>query len=323
MFGRHPRLPIDVAMGVEPSERQSNDRSQDFVAGLRERLEASYQAATQAAEKSSARSKRRYDKKVRGSVVAVGDRVLVRHVGLRGKHKLANYWEDDVYNVIDQPDPTIPVFTVKKEGKHSKHRILHRNLLLPVNFLPLPVETKTFPNSPQRHHKRNSKPNSISKEPIWPSRTELDSTDTSDSDGAEHLYEVVPDSYLDPLAKPFQPCVSPRRTTGMSDTQLKENITASNSSPTSVLSPDSPTSPNESIKDVEEGQELKDTTELPSPLIANRPRRERNKPKWMRSGQFEIGSYSQQPYCHDHAPLLSKLFDTYDNAFRTMLDKLN
>lgn len=63
----------------------------------------------------------------------VGDRVLVRSVCLRGKHKLADKWEETVHVVV-------PVYTVKPENKDSPHRMLDRDLLLPWGFLPAPEE---------------------------------------------------------------------------------------------------------------------------------------------------------------------------------------
>ena len=60
------------------------------------------------------------------------DRVLVRNVSLRGKQKLADKWEEHPYVIISQPDPTVPVYQVKREGdRYKKVRTLHRNLLLP------------------------------------------------------------------------------------------------------------------------------------------------------------------------------------------------
>ena len=135
MMGRHPRLPIDVAMGIHPE----TDREQtDYVRNLRKRMQYAFDVATRNATRATSSHKRIYDRRIRGSTVHVGDRVLVRNVGIRGKSKLANRWEDVPYTVVDQPDPNIPVFKVLQDGKRSLTRTLHRNLLLPINFLPLP-----------------------------------------------------------------------------------------------------------------------------------------------------------------------------------------
>ena len=97
----------------------------DFIKQQRERLESAYNIATQEGKKSANRHKVLNDGRVRGYTIEVGDHVLVRNVGLRGRNKLANRWEDDVYVVKEQPEIEIH---------------LHRNVLLLVNFLPLPVD---------------------------------------------------------------------------------------------------------------------------------------------------------------------------------------
>ena len=63
-------------------------------------------------------------------------------MGLQGRHKIANRWSEEIYVVVEQPNTDIPVFVVKREGKSQATRTLHRNLLLPVNFLPLPHDLK-------------------------------------------------------------------------------------------------------------------------------------------------------------------------------------
>ena len=131
MFGRHPRLAVDVAMGCIPKEPEV-----DFRKDLKNRLDTAYRLATAQAEKSKVRYKNQYDWRVKGSTVVQGDRVLLKNVGIRGKKKLANAWEDPVYVVVGQQDGNIPVFVRREDGKGAK-KTVHRNLLLPVNFFPL------------------------------------------------------------------------------------------------------------------------------------------------------------------------------------------
>jgi len=63
----------------------------------------------------------------------VGDRVLVANKGERGKRKLADKWEDGVYTVVGA-NPNIHVYKIQDAEGHT--RVVHRNLLLEVNFLP-------------------------------------------------------------------------------------------------------------------------------------------------------------------------------------------
>ncbi|CAI5671417.1 unnamed protein product [Oreochromis niloticus] len=63
-----------------------------------------------------------------------GDRVLVRNVRLRGKHKLSDKWEEEVYVVVHRAGD-LPVYKVKPENSDGPMRTLHRDLLLPCGFL--------------------------------------------------------------------------------------------------------------------------------------------------------------------------------------------
>ncbi len=147
MFGRHPRLPVDLTMGVEFAKSDETTTS-EHIQELKEKLEHAYDIASKESGTAAARQKRHYDKRIRGATVEVGDRVLVKNLGLKGKNKFANKFEADPYVVMQQPDPTIPVFVVQKERGQSKPRVLHRNLLLPINFLPLQPRLR-LPTPPQ------------------------------------------------------------------------------------------------------------------------------------------------------------------------------
>ena len=77
-----------------------------------------------------------------------GDRVLIRENGLKGKHKLADIWDREPYIVKRQPVPDIPVYEVQLENSRKKSKLLHRNMLLPFNGLPVPEELR--PEKPPR-----------------------------------------------------------------------------------------------------------------------------------------------------------------------------
>ncbi|RXN31336.1 Retrovirus-related Pol polyprotein from transposon 412 [Labeo rohita] len=132
MFGRHPRLPVDLAFGL-PVEAPVKSHSQ-YVKDLKDRLRESYEMATRNAAKLAERNKRRFDERVVASPLEEGDRVLVRNVRLRGKHKLADKWEQDVQVVVKKAGD-LPVYTVRPVGKSGPLRTLHRDLLFPCGFL--------------------------------------------------------------------------------------------------------------------------------------------------------------------------------------------
>ena len=83
------------------------------------------------AQKQQARHRGLYNLRCRGATLSVGDLVLVKQTAWKGRHKIQDKWEDREYQVVDQPTPGIPVYTVKcLTGGQTK--VLHRNLLLPL-----------------------------------------------------------------------------------------------------------------------------------------------------------------------------------------------
>ena len=147
MFGRHPNLPIDVAMGITRSSSGST-QPHHYVAELRSRLLRAYMSARKASDAAKIRHKQLRDPRSRAAVLGVGDRVLVRKLAFTGKHKLADRWESDIYVVVEKPNPDIPVYIVQAEsrtgGGRRCRRTLHRNHLLPVGEL-LSLDTVSDP----------------------------------------------------------------------------------------------------------------------------------------------------------------------------------
>ncbi|KAK3715795.1 hypothetical protein QZH41_001223 [Actinostola sp. cb2023] len=135
MFGREPRIPVDVQFGLDPNSSHPTGRdSSKFVENLRKRLNLAYDLATKNAQVASKRNKVRYDAKRREAKLLPGDRVLVRNVTPSGK--LDNKWEKEVYVVDKKPNEDIPVYIIRREDGVGRKRTLHRNLLLPC---PLPL----------------------------------------------------------------------------------------------------------------------------------------------------------------------------------------
>ena len=108
----------------------------EHIKDLQKRLKVTYRVAQDAMKKAASRAKKHYDLHVRGSVAEVGDLVLVKLVGLTGKHKLADKWESEPYKIIRKPDGGIPVYVVQHCDGSGVKRTLHRNMLFPL-ALPL------------------------------------------------------------------------------------------------------------------------------------------------------------------------------------------
>ena len=75
---------------------------------------------------------------LRGAPVDVGDRVLLANKGERRCRKLADSWESHLYTVVEKQENT-HTFKIRN-GETGQVKVVHRNLIMPVNFLPVPTE---------------------------------------------------------------------------------------------------------------------------------------------------------------------------------------
>lgn len=132
MFGREARLPVDLCFG-EATCQDGATHSQ-YVAKLTEELQNAYQLATEAANKTHQRNKKSHDKRVSSQVLNVGDRVFLKNLGLKGKHKLQSRWKLSPFTVIEKL-PNLPVYRVKPEGARGPVKTIHREHLLPIGQL--------------------------------------------------------------------------------------------------------------------------------------------------------------------------------------------
>ncbi|KAJ8377536.1 hypothetical protein AAFF_G00256320 [Aldrovandia affinis] len=100
----------------------------EFVHHLEEDLSEAAQIAQKNAIGEQNRHAKIYNRKVRGMPLAVGDRVLLANRGERGKRKVADRWDSTPFDVVSVRS-TINVYRIKD---------VHRNMLLPVDFLTFP-----------------------------------------------------------------------------------------------------------------------------------------------------------------------------------------
>ena len=131
MFGRHPRLPIDVEFGLPKSNSGDNSSKSRYVQKLRRRLNYAFQKATKVANQQASKYKSSYDKSIKGPQLQEKDLVLVKIVAHKGRHKLQDKWEPEEYVVVEQPIAGTPVYRVEPVTG-GNIRTLHRNLLLPL-----------------------------------------------------------------------------------------------------------------------------------------------------------------------------------------------
>ena len=131
MFGRHPRLPIDVEFGLNKPNCGDNSSKSRYIQKLRRRLNYAFQKASKYSDQQASKYKKSYDKSAKGPQLHENDLVLVKIVAHKERHKLQDRWEPEEYVVIEQPIAGTPVYKVKPVNGDNV-RTLHRNLLLPL-----------------------------------------------------------------------------------------------------------------------------------------------------------------------------------------------
>ena len=104
-----------------------------------EGMHAAYKIAQKNSRKESEKGKRNFDKKgILCTILHAGDRVLVRNLLEKGgPGKLRSYWEDKIYVVNCRISEDSPVYEVRPENGKGRIRVLHRNLLMQCDSLPI------------------------------------------------------------------------------------------------------------------------------------------------------------------------------------------
>ena len=101
LFGRQPRLPIDLVFGIY-SESDKNSNMSDYIKELQVHLQKSYKKAMKRCDKAQAKQKDQFDKKARAMKLDIGDKVLVKNLAIEGKKKLSNFYEEGTSTVVQQ-----------------------------------------------------------------------------------------------------------------------------------------------------------------------------------------------------------------------------
>ena len=133
MFGRHPRLPVDVAFGIHRAGNGVTFSKSKYVDRLQRHLAHAYKTAKTFIDKESSRQKALFDKRSKDLRLQPGDLCLVKKTSWKARHKIQNRWEDDLYVILSQTNEDIPVYTIRNTIT-ADDKTLHRNLLLPLGY---------------------------------------------------------------------------------------------------------------------------------------------------------------------------------------------
>ncbi|KAK0148851.1 Transposon Tf2-6 polyprotein [Merluccius polli] len=143
MFGRVPRLPVDLMFKNVFRDVTVCDYDA-YVKSLLEDLHCAMAFAQENCTKEQKHQCDQYDKRVKGQSLSVGDRVLLANKGVTGKRKLADKWKPSVCTVV-AAKPALHIYRIRDQD--GCERVVHRNLLLQVNFLPL-NDTRNYVDVP-------------------------------------------------------------------------------------------------------------------------------------------------------------------------------
>lgn len=83
---------------------------------LRENMRQAYEKAMEHAATRESQNKRNFDSRVKIQDLQPGDHVLLKNLGVPGKHKPADWWRPQPYNVYKQL-PGLPVYQIRPDGE--------------------------------------------------------------------------------------------------------------------------------------------------------------------------------------------------------------
>ena len=132
MFGRVPRLPIDLILPTYSSTTPSQSKS-SYVENWRDQMKEAYQLAFQYSDDRKTKDVvRRNAKRPCLTTLEPRDRVLIRNLLERGRTgKMRSYWEEQIYIIVCRIGNGPAVYKIRPElDPKSKIRIAHRNMLM-------------------------------------------------------------------------------------------------------------------------------------------------------------------------------------------------
>ena len=152
MFGRHPKLPVDMLFGL-----QEESEEETWVTLHQKRLQDAYAVVNQRLKQAATARKQIFDRKARDLPIAVGTEVYLRNHP-PGRNKIQDAFRDCVYRVVRRHGDQ-NVYTVEPADGFGNSRTVGRAEL---KMCERPVLRESSPDSPAppRRRQRRTSPTS-------------------------------------------------------------------------------------------------------------------------------------------------------------------
>ncbi|KAK3709629.1 hypothetical protein QZH41_010093, partial [Actinostola sp. cb2023] len=149
MFARDARLPLDILL---PDEQLEED-NQSWITKHQERLREAHTTAERRLKEAAMARKAGHEKGTKGFAPSldVGERVLLRNRGIRGRNKIQDNWENNVYKIIGRRENN--TYMVQRADGQGGDKVVNR---AEIQVCPKPIaETRNQKHCGTRHHRRN------------------------------------------------------------------------------------------------------------------------------------------------------------------------
>ena len=129
MFGRDPVLPVDFLLApTGPNEDAEETFADGWLGEHQRRLLEAFQDANAQLEQKAAGRKIRYDRKAKEAPISIGARVWLRNRKVRGRNKIQDHWDPEVFRVISREQD---VYLVEDALGRGHQKRVHRAELKP------------------------------------------------------------------------------------------------------------------------------------------------------------------------------------------------
>ena len=128
MFGRNPRLPLDLMLGADEKDPPETD----WLASHQDRLRDAYLKAGEHLRQHTDAQKAISDKSTNDQPIEKGQFVYLRSHP-RGRNKIQDAWDPTLYKVQETPGPTGAVYTVAPAHGDGPSKRVYRTLMRPCH----------------------------------------------------------------------------------------------------------------------------------------------------------------------------------------------